>query len=337
MSGGASYTILECFPDPPAPSTTSDPLPSNSAGGPRSPSSSPAIDYLQLGSSFCDKQLYQLAEQAYSRGLATSPPPEDHLRLTLLFLRAATRLELQAFKPAYRDAVESLELVEASGPPEDDVLNASEGLKRRGLMLRAQAEEGLRLYSVSLASYNEVLSLHSTHQKAGEGRSRTSQRLEEAEQGNYDWAERFQLALDVHTCPRQDAADILGPWKVDRISGRGGGRGAVATRDIKPGELLLVEKAFAIVYPWEVEDGDIDGETVRRVVRKLQEDGSLARGMMSLYAGPAYPPPMSTPAGLSFTTKLTSNVSATLDPGRVHGICGYNWCALLTLITSDSS
>lgn len=164
---------------------------------------------------------------------------------------------------------------------------------------------------------------------------RILRRLEEAEEANYDWSARFQLGLDVHAHPRQDAADFLGPWKVERIAGRGGGRGAVATRDIKPGELLLVEKAFAIVYPWEVEGGDVDGEIVQKIVRKLEEDGSLARGMMSLYAGPAYPPPMSAPAGLSFATKLTSNSSATLDPRRIRGICEYNWYASLSLTPID--
>lgn len=297
MSGGLSYTILERLPDPPVFRTISDPSSSHTPAAPLSPSSSAPHNYLHLGDSFRARNLLQLAEEAYSQGLATSPPPSCDHQFSLLLGRAAARLELQAFKLAYRDTVTALELLHLSTPLDSNALIPSPDSKGRGLLLRAQAEEGLRIFPIALASYEEVLSLVMNDKEAEKGRSRTLRRLEEAEQANYDWAERFQLALDVHACPRQDVADFLGPFKVERIAERGGGRGVLAMRDIKRGELLLVEKAFAIVYPWEVEDGDIDGEIARRIVGKLKEDGSLARGMMSLYAGPAYSPPMSTPAG----------------------------------------
>jgi hypothetical protein len=329
-------SILVPFTDFSTLSTTSEPSPSCAPSAPPPPSSSAQIDYLQLGDSFRSERLHQIAEEAYSRGLATYPPPPNDRRLSLLLARAAARLELQAFKPAHRDAVEGLELLAQPRSPDDGLLNAPENPKSRALLLRARAEEGLGLYSVALASYEEVLPLQSSPNEAEYGRLRALRRLEEAEQGNYDWAERFRLGLDVKACPRRDAADFLGPWKVERIAGRGGGRGAVATRDVKPGELLLVEKAFAIVYPWEVEDGDIDSEIVRRILRKVEEDGSLARGMMSLYAGPSYAPPTSAPTGLSFATKLSSNATATLDPGRIRGICEYNWCVVLLSVPRAS-
>ncbi|GAA5843194.1 hypothetical protein JCM9279_001890 [Rhodotorula babjevae] len=47
-------------------------------------------------------------------------------------------------------------------------------------------------------------------------------------------------------CDRLDYRDYVGPIRVAQLKKRNGGRGVIATRDIKPGELLLVEKAFAV-------------------------------------------------------------------------------------------
>ncbi|ORY89006.1 hypothetical protein BCR35DRAFT_350518 [Leucosporidium creatinivorum] len=317
--------------------TASNPSATPHPAAPLSPSPPPPVDYQQLGDSFIEKDFYQLAEEAYSRGLATSPPPSIDRRLSLLLRRATARLELGAFKPAHRDAAGVLTILVSRDSLALENVSLSPTWKKEALLPRAQAEEGLRLLPVALASYEEVLSLESTDKEAQDGRSRVLRRLKEAEQADYDSAELFRLGLDVHSHPRQEAADFLGSWKVDKIPGRGGGRGAVATRDIKPGELLLVEKAFETVYPWEVEDGDIDGEIVRSIMRRLEEDGSLARGLMSLYAGPGYPSPMSPPAGLSFATKLESNVSASLDPGRIRGICEYNCFGASPVLPASTS
>lgn len=271
-------------------------------------------------------RLLYIAEQYYSRQLSNASLPPS-TRLALFESRSSTRMELDLFKLAHQDVTEALALHMA----DPHRVSEAEETTTRLLNLRAQAEEGLKLFPLALATYEEALQHSPSHVESVEGRARVQRRVAEAERGEYDWAERFRAGLDA-AAPSLPAGEYVGPWKVERLDGRGGGRGAVATRDIHPGELLLAEQPFAIVRPSEVEDGDVDGELVRRIVRKLEEDGSLARGLLSLYAGRDFPAPMSAPAGLNFTTKLGSTTSATVDPRRIRGICEYNWYAFPALM-----
>jgi hypothetical protein len=62
-------------------------------------------------------------------------------------------------------------------------------------------------------------------------------RIQEREKGSYDWIQLFRQGSMPSARP--DVADYLGPVKVSNLEHRGGGRGIIATRDIKPGELLV--------------------------------------------------------------------------------------------------
>jgi hypothetical protein len=74
--------------------------------------------------------------------------------------------------------------------------------------------------------------------------ARCKQRIREQSSGIYEWATLFKewqmkYKRDSLPVPRLDIADYIGPVEVRVIVERGGGRGVVATRDIKCGELLV--------------------------------------------------------------------------------------------------
>jgi hypothetical protein len=66
------------------------------------------------------------------------------------------------------------------------------------------------------------------------------QRLKEAD-GNYDWVTMFRGSQDPFV--QLDGAEFVGPVTAAQLPNRGGGRGLVATRDIKTGELLVSNSA----------------------------------------------------------------------------------------------
>ncbi|PCH40831.1 hypothetical protein WOLCODRAFT_24307 [Wolfiporia cocos MD-104 SS10] len=81
--------------------------------------------------------------------------------------------------------------------------------------------------------------------------SRSQRRFEESQLGNYDWAGMFR---DSKNDPRLDVADYMGPMEVRSVDNQRGW-GTIATRDVKPGELLLVSKAFDYFTTKDETDG----------------------------------------------------------------------------------
>ena len=69
-------------------------------------------------------------------------------------------------------------------------------------------------------------------------------RIVEQEKGIYNWDGMLKEARSGKTdC---DHADYVGPIEVRVCEGSKCGRGLFVTRDVEPGELLLVEKAFSV-------------------------------------------------------------------------------------------
>ena len=76
-------------------------------------------------------------------------------------------------------------------------------------------------------------------------------RLHELQHGDYDWLSLFRKSMTQESEQRYllEAADFIGPVKLDWASGKG--RGLFATRDVRAGELLLVEKAIGVGFEVE--------------------------------------------------------------------------------------
>lgn len=71
-------------------------------------------------------------------------------------------------------------------------------------------------------------------------------RIVEQEKGMYDWDSMLKEAKNGKT--DSDHADYVGPIEVRVCEDPKGGRGLFVTRDVEPGELLLVEKAFSAAF-----------------------------------------------------------------------------------------
>ena len=166
------------------------------------------------------------------------------------------------------------------------------------------ANYGLRQWEKARGHFEELLrKFPETKTDANEQMLRCGQRINEAKTGAFD---REKLYDEVYgkRQRRLDVADYKGPIEVANVPGKG--KGLVATQDITPGTLLLVEKAFVISYPNEhqIEDASILFDTidsVDRVCKKeellnLQETINQLRVMptsttqfYALYAGSDYP------------------------------------------------
>lgn len=134
-------------------------------------------------------------------------------------------------------------------------------------------------------------------------------RIVEQEQGIYDWDGMWKEVKEGLT--DSDHADYLGPVEVRGCQDPKCGRGLFVTKDVEPGELLLVEKAFAAAFVKErgtpdmldagsgakskrddeeentrVEAKALHAELIARTVVKLSKNHSLQSAFLGLYRGP---------------------------------------------------
>ncbi|GAA5856597.1 hypothetical protein JCM8547_005882 [Rhodosporidiobolus lusitaniae] len=133
--------------------------------------------------------------------------------------------------------------------------------------------------------------------------------------------------------------DFFGPLKVVELAKRGGGRGVVATRDIKIGEVVLVEKAFAVGRPKKdgsvalvslnlhrnVNEKESGVALVAKVVARHLDDPSSAPLVYSLYGGQQYPPCFLASVGAFKEREVSrSPVVESIDIARIEGVFGLN-------------
>lgn len=194
----------------------------------------------------------------------------------------------------------------------------------------------MRLFTVPLDTFSEALVKHPQSIEATRGKEAMLERLKEAETGQYDWT---QIGHEGRTRGRgHDVADFVVPVTVRKALNRGGGRGYFSAGDILPGELFLLEKAFAIEYPTptrsrvvislnlHTKTGATEAQValLSTVAGRLIDDPSLETSLYSLYAGPDITSPTDPPD--SFTCDLGQDASQPkpIDIGRIEGICVYN-------------
>ncbi|KDQ15110.1 hypothetical protein BOTBODRAFT_302161 [Botryobasidium botryosum FD-172 SS1] len=282
-----------------------------------------ANEWKDLGNVHFKASQYLAAAVAYSNGLETDPNAYI-LRLN----RAAAYLRLEHFSAALDDATAVL----ARTP-----LPVDEEIKARFRV--AQAEYGLGKYEAAVTELKACLSLSPNLAELSAWFARCRDRIRESE-GRYDWVQMFRDAQIPKR--RLDIAEYLGPIKVQPILQRGGGRGVVATRAIKAGELLLVAKPFAASFPDELAKGNFvfamnfitsirespcTSEALSQVFEKIVVDPALAPLIFGLYAGPNYPdPPSEYPPSISTGTRLHNPRihELDLDTQRIENIYTYN-------------
>lgn len=69
------------------------------------------------------------------------------------------------------------------------------------------------------------------------------------EKGDIDFGSMLEEVTKKYPSPDMDRADYVGPIEVRPCANPEHGRGLFTTKDVKAGDLLLLEKAFAAVFP----------------------------------------------------------------------------------------
>lgn len=211
----------------------------------------------------------------------------------------------------------------------------------KALFRRAKSLEGLRLFSQAQHAYSDILLLDLSSKEAIASVKRMKARLKETNTGEYDWKSMFRMGSDFSTKPRLDVGNFVGPIKVVNLKSKGGGRGIVATRDIKVGEVLVVEKAFWSEYPAvkgrEAQVMALNFATMKAdrgsqvglassVAAKLMENPQLLDNLYSLYAGPSSgaPLPFDIESIVEPPSPSIQKSHVDIDIKKVEDICGTN-------------
>lgn len=210
----------------------------------------------------------------------------------------------------------------------------------------------IALSKAKMGEYEDAIigfeALETSYEESGSGEGRVGiewvkARMREADTGCYDFVE---LARNGAT--RIEAASYTDHVKAEKLSGRGGGRGIIATRNIKQGDLLIVEKAFHIAFPDEAggeQAPTIDiarniifppthARHVEGICAKLMADPSSSSqvGLLeTLYAGPSLPP----------SGSRDPDQICPIDVERLENICTFNefvpFIPIFSLIQADDS
>ncbi|KAI0751022.1 hypothetical protein C8Q80DRAFT_1307690 [Daedaleopsis nitida] len=170
-----------------------------------------------------------LAAFAYSQGLALMPDAA-----VLLLNRAESFLRLGFYSGALCDAQRVLS---TDGAPDAQVGKA--------IFRLAKAQYGRGEYVAAEQNFLRWKKDHTEDTMVNSWIERCRSRNRERETGEYDWVSLFRIARQKI---RLDVADYAGPIEVGQMAHRGGGRGVVATKSIRTGDLLMVAKPFVSAY-----------------------------------------------------------------------------------------
>jgi tetratricopeptide (TPR) repeat protein len=184
-----------------------------------------ATEYKEDGNTHFKNASYIAAILSWSRGLRIEPNNDP-----LLLNRSLGYIKIEWYEAALRDAQA---VISRPSIP-------AHAAKARSRI--AWAEYGLGLYNDALRRF-ELNDSILTSTERNQWIARCKQRILEQSSGAYkwdllftEWQSNYKDSLPI---PRLDIADYIGPAEVRAMEGRGGGRGVVATRDIKCGELLV--------------------------------------------------------------------------------------------------
>ncbi|KAG8985897.1 hypothetical protein FRB93_005572 [Tulasnella sp. JGI-2019a] len=279
-----------------------------------------------VGNAYFKSGWFVQAVLAYSRGLRRYP------NSTLLHLnRSLACLRLNYHGAALADALRVAEDAEVS-----------QASKVKAVFRAGQAKYGMGLWDDAQVLFEQTSALDKSEANSCQRWIEKCQdRAAEARDGAYDWTHLFNLA-DIPG-QRLDVANFMGPVQVVGIASRGGGRGVVATRDIKCGELLVVSKAYACCFPedypnqgslisfnllQECTEGGCSAYLGTMIAERLAGDPGSAPLLYSLYAGPQKsPPPHEYPVHRTVETNMIDNYlsfDTPVDISRIDGITSYN-------------
>lgn len=183
---------------------------------------------------------WQEAGECYTRALAMADNHTD-LRQTLHRNRAQVYLNLGQYQFALEDAI-------ASVTAGDDTPHQAKMLNVKSYFRAGRAQYRLGNFDSAKEHLDEAARLDPTDDTVKADLARTKQRILEQQTGNYDFSAMAQSATASYK--KLDHATFTSNTKVASAGKRG--RGLVATKDIKHGDLVMVEKAFCVHFEDEL-------------------------------------------------------------------------------------
>ncbi|KAF8580588.1 hypothetical protein K439DRAFT_1619696 [Ramaria rubella] len=279
----------------------------------------------ELGNQHFKASRWLAAAVAYTKGLIL-----DSSAIKLQVSRAEAYLRLHYFSAALLDAEKVLE--------SSDI---SKEVYRKALFRAGMATYLQENFKKAICYFQKVLQCSSNDSEANAWLHRARLRDEEKHTGRYDWLQIFlnsqktQFALDL--------ADYVGSVEVVKLPSRGGGRGIVATQDIKAGELLMVAKPFAAVFKEDLlssetklnhrtvfskgMDNRCEFAVLHQLVNKIHGNPELHDLIYHLCPQPPCPPiPSSYPPSISNSQILPHplNSNQDIDISLLENICSNN-------------
>lgn len=206
--------------------------------------------------------------------------------------RAQARISLEHWDGAYNDAMTGMRLIP---PEEDDLAN----LQRMRAFYRAgRAAYELGAYDRAHSAYTSVTGIAPNDIDGLRELKRTETRLAEQATGINFWAATGPAAHGT----RVDHADFLRRTEARQTQTHG--RGLFAVESIACGDIILSEKALAfvpspatpksfhLVIPPSATRGTFGTQSSMwtAVIQKVLANPSIGPKLLSLYAGPNYPP-----------------------------------------------
>ncbi|RDX57022.1 SET domain-containing protein [Lentinus brumalis] len=287
---------------------------------PRSPTTMDA--WKQRGNNYFKASHWFLAAFAYSQGLSLQPDAA-----VLLLNRAEAYLRLMYYSGALCDAQRVLSI--------EGIPDAHAG---KALFRLAKAHYGRAEYAAAQKSFVRWKNTHAGDPAADPWIERCRARERERSSGEYDWP---SLYCTARRNIRLDIAEYTGPVEVRTMSNRGGGRGVVATKELRAGDVLMVTKPFVSVYESDLPKDkmiislDLISKTMKdrtgavsleRIIDKIYGNPDLRDKVFHLYAGPDYmsPPSAYPPVSRDPVSVEPLNPKVDIDIAQLEAICTYN-------------
>lgn len=266
-------------------SSDSSLIPSNMK--PVSKTSLSPTELKETGNEVFKRHDWEVAVDCYSTALGVNQDNDD-IRRTLHSNRSQARINLGHYELAVQDALVAIE-------QGDHVSDESKTLNLKSLERAGRAAYELGDFSAAKQYFSRGVELSPEHKSLLFQLQRTGYRLTEQSTGEFDFIAMSNSVTEDNTI--LDHASFLGNTKVGSAGDHG--RGLFATKDLAPGDVILVEKAFYATFernvPKEksvivdVEKGRISlekqAERIHGTIDKILHNPKQASRYLDLYHG----------------------------------------------------
>ncbi|KAL2271351.1 hypothetical protein VTJ83DRAFT_722 [Remersonia thermophila] len=221
-----------------------------------------AEDWKKAGDHAFIEKDFPTAVFCYTEAIEASE--DDAFKAPIFTKRAGVNLILGRYDAAKSDALAS-----RTGGPQDWKAYYNAG----------RAAYGLCSYAESNTLLSKALELNPSHDGIQKEHARCAARLREEETGSYDFPEMLASLAPNHV--HLDRGSFLSNTRVGPSEHHG--RGLFATRDIKAGEIVFVEKAT--LMPNQYDPSRASAALYALMVRQLCENPSLNSQVLGMHHG----------------------------------------------------